>query len=292
MDKKRIEELKHTLSTKVTDELIDIWVENDRTQYCDEAFAAIDAILRERGVERPKQREYVAPEADNSSGSTEPVSEGVQQPKGPRIRPPVGERILGVVGTIFALPLGLRGFIMLVAAANAPDSAHTGYAFGAAIALLAVAGGILKWSFSQFRAVPVDEYLRRLDEPDFGKRHTAATVLYRAQWEPDNESQKLKILVEAQKYDEALAFGEEAIERMVAKLKDKSEITAGPSILNTFENAPSKHTIACLIELLDVKKLSVSKRSVVITLKRMTGEDLGKDKHAWAKWFNENQERI
>ena len=43
------------MEAKSTDELIQIWRENDRTQYVDEAFEAIRQLLKERGETVPPQ---------------------------------------------------------------------------------------------------------------------------------------------------------------------------------------------------------------------------------------------
>lgn len=66
MDTKRIQELKSSLDAKETQELLTLWVSNDRETYCDEAFAAIEAILSSRNVEMPEQ-EHTAKKPDEDS---------------------------------------------------------------------------------------------------------------------------------------------------------------------------------------------------------------------------------
>jgi len=52
---KKVEELRRHMEETSTDALIQIWRENDRTQYVDEAFEAIRQLLTERGETIPPQ---------------------------------------------------------------------------------------------------------------------------------------------------------------------------------------------------------------------------------------------
>ncbi len=45
------------LNLKDDEELLDIWKTNDRLEWSDKAFKAIEAILTERGVALPEQGE-------------------------------------------------------------------------------------------------------------------------------------------------------------------------------------------------------------------------------------------
>ena len=52
------------MQSKSDEELLGIWTENDRGYWSPDAFHAIEAVLRERGLTIPQQKEYVAkPEA-------------------------------------------------------------------------------------------------------------------------------------------------------------------------------------------------------------------------------------
>ena len=48
-------DIKENLSTKETDELLQIWNDNNRAEWTDIAFSAIEEILTERGVTVPPQ---------------------------------------------------------------------------------------------------------------------------------------------------------------------------------------------------------------------------------------------
>lgn len=56
MNEKRIRKLRQRFQGKSSEELTAIWVENDRTQWADETFAAIKRILTERNEPIPEQR--------------------------------------------------------------------------------------------------------------------------------------------------------------------------------------------------------------------------------------------
>lgn len=53
MDMRRVEELKKTLQSRSTPELLRIWKSNDREMYIEEAFEAVKLILKERGTVLP-----------------------------------------------------------------------------------------------------------------------------------------------------------------------------------------------------------------------------------------------
>jgi len=52
-------QIRSNLNLKETDELLDIWTINNRASWSDQAFEAIEDILKERGVEIPEQNDPV-----------------------------------------------------------------------------------------------------------------------------------------------------------------------------------------------------------------------------------------
>lgn len=61
-----ITKLYENMRQKTTEELLQIWVENDRTEWSDEAYAAIRQVLTERNVSLPAQTVTVVEEDDDS----------------------------------------------------------------------------------------------------------------------------------------------------------------------------------------------------------------------------------
>jgi hypothetical protein len=57
MDKEFIEQIRHSMEEKSTQELLEIWGDNDRTEWSDEAFVAVRRVLEARGEEIPIQGE-------------------------------------------------------------------------------------------------------------------------------------------------------------------------------------------------------------------------------------------
>lgn len=57
MHKKLLQEIRSNMEQKDTDELLNIWKENDKEQYSETAFEAIKQILIERGETLPPQKE-------------------------------------------------------------------------------------------------------------------------------------------------------------------------------------------------------------------------------------------
>lgn len=55
MDAILVEHMRDFMASKSTEELVQIWVENDRTKYVEETFEAIHQILEERGETIPPQ---------------------------------------------------------------------------------------------------------------------------------------------------------------------------------------------------------------------------------------------
>ncbi len=55
MDAILVEQMRDYLSSKSTEELVKMWVENDRTKHVEETFEAIRQILEERGERIPAQ---------------------------------------------------------------------------------------------------------------------------------------------------------------------------------------------------------------------------------------------
>ena len=72
MDTKQIEELRKRFDDKTNEELKAIWLANDRKEWSDEAFAAVEQILRSRGQEVAAQNPVEIPVAKcPKCGSTE-----------------------------------------------------------------------------------------------------------------------------------------------------------------------------------------------------------------------------
>lgn len=59
LSSERIQEIRRTLDTRDTEELLEIWQKNDRAEWTLEAFAAIREILMARNVNLPVQNEYI-----------------------------------------------------------------------------------------------------------------------------------------------------------------------------------------------------------------------------------------
>jgi hypothetical protein len=55
MDTKIVEDIRKNLTNKTSDELLQIWKENDRERWSEMAFEATKQILNERGIELPPQ---------------------------------------------------------------------------------------------------------------------------------------------------------------------------------------------------------------------------------------------
>jgi hypothetical protein len=55
MDQILVEQMRDFMASKSTEELVQIWRQNDRTKYVEEAFEAIRQILEERGEKVPPQ---------------------------------------------------------------------------------------------------------------------------------------------------------------------------------------------------------------------------------------------
>ncbi len=63
---------------KKTDELLNIWKKNDRDEYSDQAFEAIENILLSRGVELPKQKiELSEPKIESTKQKVEQETKSV-----------------------------------------------------------------------------------------------------------------------------------------------------------------------------------------------------------------------
>jgi len=64
MNGKLVENIAQNMRPKDTRELLDLYVENDREQYSEEAFEAIRRLLLERGQSVPTQKETVLPKEE------------------------------------------------------------------------------------------------------------------------------------------------------------------------------------------------------------------------------------
>ncbi len=99
MDENWIEQIRRTLETKSTAELLQIWEKNDREEWTDEAFIAIQRILEKRG--------------ENPGPQGPPASADKETQAGQRQRPGcvTAFAILVVIGAIFS---ALGGIITVV----------------------------------------------------------------------------------------------------------------------------------------------------------------------------------
>ncbi len=61
------QQIYNELNLRETDDLLDIWLENNRVEWSDEAFSVISQILKQRGVEIPKQDEIALREKENTN---------------------------------------------------------------------------------------------------------------------------------------------------------------------------------------------------------------------------------
>ena len=59
MNENDISDLRTNLDKKTTDELLNIWTQNDRQTWRVEAFEAVRQILADRGVDVPSQHEHI-----------------------------------------------------------------------------------------------------------------------------------------------------------------------------------------------------------------------------------------
>ena len=55
MNMKMVEDIRQNLANKTSDELLNIWKENDRQRWSESAFEAVKQILTEQGIELPPQ---------------------------------------------------------------------------------------------------------------------------------------------------------------------------------------------------------------------------------------------
>jgi len=68
MDNSLRHEIHNRMNLKETDELLEIWQKNDRAEWSEEAFDVVRDVLKERGVDIPKQGQpvYVHQEVKNN----------------------------------------------------------------------------------------------------------------------------------------------------------------------------------------------------------------------------------
>ncbi|MFB3918964.1 MAG: hypothetical protein ACE14U_02725 [Candidatus Velamenicoccus archaeovorus] len=71
MNGKLVENIANNMRPKDTRELLDLYVENDREQYSEEAFEAIRQLLRERGQSVPAQKETALPKEEAAVSAAE-----------------------------------------------------------------------------------------------------------------------------------------------------------------------------------------------------------------------------
>lgn len=73
MDEKKVSQIKERLKDKETQELIEIWVDNDRDEYIDETFKAIEIIMAERNQVLPPQLSPI------SEDDTQPLPRSIKE---------------------------------------------------------------------------------------------------------------------------------------------------------------------------------------------------------------------
>src|ERR1043165_9307374 len=61
------QQIYNELNLRETDDLLDIWLENNREEWSDEAFSVISEILKQRGTEIPRQDEMSLDEKNSST---------------------------------------------------------------------------------------------------------------------------------------------------------------------------------------------------------------------------------
>ena len=69
MDEKLVCEIMDNMKIKSTEELLEIWKENNRDQYSYEAFEAVKRPLIQQGVRLPDQKEYIFVSTEEKSDS-------------------------------------------------------------------------------------------------------------------------------------------------------------------------------------------------------------------------------
>lgn len=135
------------------------------------------------------------------------------------------------------------------------------------------------------KTIVVDEMLKELDSEDYRKRKKAAGTLMMRKWEPTSITQKVKLLVASEKYKEAVTLDKPmATERMVDTLKIDN-VSVGKEIFASFVKMDCQNAIPLLIELMAGENTAVSKRQIVKTLEKLTGQNFGNDDNQWNIWF-------
>jgi hypothetical protein len=126
MDTNRIEHIRHNLEAKDTDELLQIWTENDRQAWTEEAFEAIRQILESRGVEPGPQGQPAA--AGVAAQPTRPARPGCV----------TAFAILMVAGAALLILRSILGIALSSSVGNYLDMGDTALAEFATTACLAV----------------------------------------------------------------------------------------------------------------------------------------------------------
>ena len=132
MDEDPSNRIRAHMEAKGTDELLDIWKANDRSQYRDEAFEIIRQVLMGRGVKPPEQRSAKVPSADqvrSTNGKGGFFS----------FRTMVSGEIIKLLYAIGAL--GITGFAFVTML----DGNEEGLAASVGLGLVILIGGNLLW---------------------------------------------------------------------------------------------------------------------------------------------------
>ncbi len=145
---------------------------------------------------------------------------------------------------------------------------------------------LIAWvGFYLTKTIVVDDMLKELDSEDYLKRKKAANTLIMRKWEPTSITQKVKLLVASEKYNEAVTLDKPmATERMVDMLKIDN-VSGGKEILAFFVKMDCQNAIPLLIELMAGEKTAAPKRQIVKTLEKLTGKNFGNDYNQWKLWF-------
>jgi hypothetical protein len=148
-----------------------------------------------------------------------------------------------------------------------------------------------KRGLKHFKTVVVDDMLTELDGRDPWKRQKAAKTLLDRKWEPFDTAQKVKLLVASENYEEALSLDPMAAERMVDTLTLRG-FSGGEAILQAFVRTNCQTAVSPLVGLLRRERTGVSKRQIVKTLKRLTGQDMDIDYRQWKTWLDDRDQQL
>ena len=75
MDKELAEQIKENINKESTDELLRIWIENDRKEWTDETFDVIKQVLIQRGEKIPEQKKPLKEDVNLTASKLDKVKE-------------------------------------------------------------------------------------------------------------------------------------------------------------------------------------------------------------------------